>query len=271
MNTDCTSVARLAEPQVRAVLAAAGNAPAPPGQPPWLFGCTALAIELYENEDATHLAHDDRVVACGGALLNLRLAVQTMGIYADVRLAPDPVQPRLLAAVRPANERLATTWDRQLARVSTGTTDAVPVPTSPTSALRELRRAADVERAWLAQVSGAQLTELYTPDADAVEPMFVVIGSLQNDVRALLRAGQAIRRVMLTATVLGLRTTMLSGPVATPGARAELQTLIGGALSPHAVLAVTVADSTPATVDTRTCGADAGADTQAGGADSPAG
>jgi hypothetical protein len=77
------------------------------------------------------------------------------------------------------------------------------------------------------------------------EPLFVVIGSLPNDVRSLLRAGQAIRRVVLTAMTLGLRTTVLSGPLATPAARAELRTLIGGALSPHAVLAVTVADQAP--------------------------
>jgi hypothetical protein len=239
MNTDSTSVARLAEPQVRAVLAAAAAAPSPPGMPPWLFRCTDVAIEMCENEDATHISHTDRVLACGGALLNLRLAVQTMGIYADVRLAPDPVQPLLLAAVRPTNERLVNTWERELARVSNGRAVPAPVATTPTSALRELRRAADVEHAWLAQLSGTQLTA--SIPTDKVEPLFVVIGSLQNDVRALLRAGQAIRRVVLTATMLGLRTTVLSGPVATPAARAELRTLIGGALSPHAVLAVTVA------------------------------
>jgi hypothetical protein len=243
MNTDSTSVARLAEPQVRAALTAAGAAPAPAGDPPWLFRCTAVAIELYENEDATHMQHTDRVLACGGALLNLRLAVHTMGIYADVRLAPDPAAPTLLAVVRPTNERLATTWERQLARLSSGAAVTPPVATTPTSALRELRRAADVEHAWLAQLAGAQLTALREPIGDGtVEPLFVVIGSLQDDVRALLRAGQAIRRVVLTATMLGLRTIVLSGPMATPAARAELRALIGGALSPHAVLAVTVAD-----------------------------
>ena len=99
-------VARLAEPQVRAARTAAAAAPSPPGHAPWLFRCTDVAIEMCENEDVTHISHTDRVLACGGAPLNLRLAVQTMGIYADVRLAPGSGSA-VAAGPRPADERAA--------------------------------------------------------------------------------------------------------------------------------------------------------------------
>ena len=71
--------------------------------------------ELRIHGDSTDDGYPARVLACGGALLNMRLAVQAMGVYADVRLTPDSEQPSLLAVIRPEHERLATTWDRQLA------------------------------------------------------------------------------------------------------------------------------------------------------------
>jgi hypothetical protein len=233
MDTDITSVARLNVDEVRSVLEAADTAPSPPGTKPWRFGCTPTSIDLY-GDPADH----DGVLACGGALLNLRLAVQDMGVHADVRLVPDPAQPMLLAQVRPDNERPATTRERQLVRVILGPDRIVAEPGTivPPSAVQELRRAAEMEHAWLAPLEGPQRVAVadVADDTDLV----VVIGSLQDDIRALLWAGQAIRRVALTAAVLKLHTSVVLEPVATPKARAALRTLIGGALSPHAVLIV---------------------------------
>jgi hypothetical protein len=252
MDTDITSVARLNEDEVRSVLAAADSAPAalaadstpavlagadsaaaPPGARPWRFRCTPTAIELYGDS----MAHD-AILACGGALLNLRLAVHDLGVYADVRLAPDPARPTLLAVVRPDNERPATTRERQLVSVILDPARIVaePFPIVPPATVQELRRAAEIEHAWLAPLSGAQLDALH--DVVDEEDLVVVIGSLHDDVRALLRAGQAVRRVVLTAAVLGLETFVVAEPVATPAARSALRMAIGGALSPHAVLRV---------------------------------
>ncbi|HEX5116228.1 MAG TPA: hypothetical protein VFW65_13620 [Pseudonocardiaceae bacterium] len=232
MNTGITSVARLAEDQVRTALAAADQAP---GRPAWRFECTATTIELHEKGDSTDPGHAARVLACGGALLNLRLAVQAVGVYADVRLAPDPNRPTLLAALRPEHERLATTWDRRLAHMI-GHRIIIQAPGQPVGALRELRKAADVEQAWLARLSTTQLANVGVPMLDS--RLVLVIGSLQDDVRSLLHAGQAVQRVALTAATLGFVTTPLGEPLATPAARTRLRALIGGALSPHAVLAV---------------------------------
>lgn len=238
------SVGRLSEEQVELALRAADAAPSPNGVPPWRFECTGESIDLY---DAGGHGSAERILACGGALVNLRLAVQDMGVSADVRLMPDPANPGLLAVVRAENERLATTWERQLAQASLmrdvprtgppitpGITPAITPAITPDVALSELRRAAEIEQAWLAPLSG--------DDAKAVgvtgDALVVVVGSLHEDVRALLRAGQAIQRVVLTATALGLRTSRLREPVATESARAALRSLIGGALFPHAVLTI---------------------------------
>jgi hypothetical protein len=243
MNTGTPSVARLAQDQVRAVLAAADAAPGPSPRP-WQFHCTPVAIELYENEDIK-LSHPERVLACGGALLNLRLAINAVGVYADVRLAPDPVHPRLLASVRPENERPATVWERQLAHVISrpAMNAGDQVTALPVAIVQELRRAAEIEHAWLVRLSDVQLVALHRL-ADSIGPelarthLVVVVGSLHDDTRALLRAGQAIQRVYLTATTLGLCASFVEEPVATAAARTELRGLIGGALAPHAVLHV---------------------------------
>lgn len=239
MHTGSRSVARLTTDQVRTVLAAARSAPWPDSDQPWLFHCTATTIELHLTGDTAANTAPDEVLACGGALLTLRLAVQAMGVYADVRLVPDDRRPGLLAVVRPEHERVATTWDRQLAHASTGcaSTLAGQAASTPVAALPELRRAAELEQAWLAPLTRAQLATLRMPTTGP-SSLIAVIGSLQHDVRALLQAGQAVRRVALTAVTLGLRTTVRPEPVATRTARAALRTLIGGALEPRAVLDV---------------------------------
>lgn len=230
-----TSVGRLSDEQVRTVLHAADTAPSPTVDLPWRFQLTDSSIELHD----VGLNGARRILACGGALLNLRLAVQEFGVSADVRLTPDPAVPGLLATVRTENERLATTWERQLARTSQDTESAyftAPItPATPAATLSELRRAAEIEQAWLAPLSADDAAVIHAP----INGLVVVIGSLHDDVRALLRAGQAIRRVMLTAMTLGLRAAEVPGPVADDVARAELRALIGGALFPHAVLALT--------------------------------
>lgn len=226
------SVGRLSDEQVESALRAADAAPSPNGVSPWRFECTSESIYLYDGG-----GHEtaERIRACGGALVNLRLAVQDMGVSADVRLMPDPGNPGLLAVVRAENERLATTWERQLARASL--MREVPMTgaaVTPDTALSELRRAAEIEQAWLAPLSCEDMKVVGVTGGALV----VVVGSLHEDVRALLRAGQAIQRVVLTATALGLRISRLREPVATESARAELRSLIGGALFPHAVLAI---------------------------------
>jgi nitroreductase len=53
-------------------------------------------------------------IACGAALLNLRLAVAVAGLRPDIRLLPAPGQPLLLAEIRLAGRHHPTRWEREL-------------------------------------------------------------------------------------------------------------------------------------------------------------
>jgi nitroreductase len=71
---------------------------------------------------------------------------------------------------------------------------------------------------------------------DHSEPLVVVIGSFDDTRTDRLRAGQAMQRVLLTATAAGLDASFISQPVEVPSVRAELRRLLGGGLWPQIVL-----------------------------------
>ncbi|MGW4057003.1 Acg family FMN-binding oxidoreductase [Amycolatopsis sp. NPDC004747] len=71
---------------------------------------------------------------------------------------------------------------------------------------------------------------------DDSEPLVVVIGSFDDTAADRLQAGQAMQRVLLTATVAGLDASFISQPVEVPAVRAELRRLLGGGLWPQIVL-----------------------------------
>lgn len=68
------------------------------------------------------------------------------------------------------------------------------------------------------------------------DPLVAVIGSFNDLPLAQLQAGQAMQRVLLTATVEGLSASFLSQVVEVPETRRQLRTLIGGGLWPQTVL-----------------------------------
>jgi hypothetical protein len=122
------------------------------------------------------------------------------------------------------------------------------------SVQRQLRRGAEMERAWLATVTAEQVPQLReimrrsevppaTPgpgggtDLD-VEPerLVVVIGSLHDTALARLQAGQAMQRVLLTAAAAGISAALSSQPMEAPATRRELRQLIGGGLWPQIML-----------------------------------
>jgi hypothetical protein len=249
-------VARLDVTQVHDVLVAAAAAPSLLDSRPWRFECTATDIELHADRDRALPEHDpdgrELVLACGAALLNLRLAVRGFDLHPHVRLVPEPDRPSLLASVRPQSRRPATEREHQLvaaidrSRKSPGLFADTPVPTA---ARAELRRAVEIDQSWLAELAGPQLEGLrdLTRAADTVPgteisaedgPLTVVVGSLHDDTRSRLQAGQAVQRVRLTAITTGLAVAFVRTPIAVPAVRAELRELIGGALWPQSVLCV---------------------------------
>ncbi|KZB86314.1 hypothetical protein AVL48_28815 [Amycolatopsis regifaucium] len=67
-------------------------------------------------------------------------------------------------------------------------------------------------------------------------PLVVAIGSLTDERLDRLQAGQALQRVLLTATGAGLTASFISPPVMVRSARAELRRLLGCGVWPQVLL-----------------------------------
>ncbi|MBO0848130.1 MAG: nitroreductase family protein [Pseudonocardia sp.] len=78
-------------------------------------------------------------------------------------------------------------------------------------------------------------------------PLIAVVGSFHDLPLARLQAGQAMQRVLLTATLNGLSTSFLSQVVEVPQTRKQLRELIGGGLWPQTVLRIGYGSPVPRT------------------------
>ncbi|SDM42687.1 Acg family FMN-binding oxidoreductase [Allokutzneria albata] len=79
------------------------------------------------------------------------------------------------------------------------------------------------------------------------EPLVVVLCSFHEGDLAEMQAGQALQRLLLTATVLGLSASFLSQPIEVPRVRSELRHALGTTLTPQAVLRLGFGSPVPAT------------------------
>jgi hypothetical protein len=82
-------------------------------------------------------------------------------------------------------------------------------------------------------------------------PFVVVLGTVSDRHTDQVQAGQALQRVLLTATALGLTASFLSQPIEVTEQHRQLTTLLANRLHPQAILRlgfsppVTAATSTP--------------------------
>ena len=79
------------------------------------------------------------------------------------------------------------------------------------------------------------------------DPLIVTVGSFHDLPLAQLQAGQAMQRVLLTATAEGLSASFLSQVVEVPTVRRQLRGLVGGGLWPQVVLRLGYGSVTPIT------------------------
>jgi nitroreductase len=79
------------------------------------------------------------------------------------------------------------------------------------------------------------------------DPLVVVLCSFYSGPLAELQAGQAMQRVLLAATTVGLSASFLSQPVEVPGIRDELRRALGGSLVPQTMLRIGFGSPVPAT------------------------
>ncbi|WNV87483.1 Acg family FMN-binding oxidoreductase [Umezawaea sp. Da 62-37] len=79
------------------------------------------------------------------------------------------------------------------------------------------------------------------------DPLVVVLCSFYDGPLAELLAGQAMQRVLLTATTLGLSASFLSQPIEVPHVREDLRRVLGGSLAPQTLLRLGFGSPVPAT------------------------
>ncbi|WP_086825014.1 nitroreductase family protein [Allokutzneria sp. NRRL B-24872] len=79
------------------------------------------------------------------------------------------------------------------------------------------------------------------------QPLLAVLCSFHEGDLAQVQAGQALQRLLLTATTLGLAASFLSQPIEVPSVLAELRHALGITLTPQAVLRLGFGSAVPAT------------------------
>jgi nitroreductase len=140
-----------------AVLAPSGH-----NTQPWRFRIADDAVELYADRTRALPVVDpeDRelTIACGAALLHLRLALEHLGVRPEVVLVPDGEEADLLAIVRLGAHFPSPPEDDDLfAAIPRRRTNRQPYEERPLPAglLPVLSAAAAAEGAWLTSVEGA--------------------------------------------------------------------------------------------------------------------
>jgi nitroreductase len=293
---------------VAAVLETAGLAPSVHNTQPWAFRVASDVIELHA-EPARRLPvadpQDDELrIACGAALLNLRLALEARGVRPEVARLPDRDRPGLVAVIRHGGSVEPTPQVRDLlAAVPRRRTNRHPFSDVPVAVpeQQQLCRAAATEGAALHPVQDparrtalgelsrrghrAQMADpafraelaawTGTPAdrADGVpvaagtrpaaadrwvlrdftagagperpagkdvedEPLIAVLTANLSGPPGDVQAGEALQRVLLTATVEGLAVSYLSQLVEVPEVRAAVHRLLGTARPPQVVLRI---------------------------------
>jgi hypothetical protein len=77
------------------------------------------------------------------------------------------------------------------------------------------------------------------------EPLLAVLGTAGDWGADQVQAGQALQRVLLTATDLGLAASMFSQPIEVPGIREQLRIALGRQAPPQMLLRFGYATSAP--------------------------
>jgi nitroreductase len=214
---------------VRMLIGAAGAAPSIHNTQPWRFRVTGDLIEVHGDPGRMLWVADPRGralhLSCGAALFNLRLAIRMLAAKPLVWPLPDPQhEPTLLASVQLQPSRPATSAEREMFEMI-GQRHSSRAPFSshpiPDAVQIELEQQAGSESALLRLLNdrdAALVLEL----AAAVErpaghyeprPRLAVLSTARDEPGDWLRAGQALQRVLLTATRSGLATSLLYQPV----------------------------------------------------------
>jgi len=196
---------------------------------PWTLELSGHVVRLFEYAPPSALRHGagtERLLACGAALTNIRLAVRTAGWRTDVRFVYDRDRPDLVAVVS-ALEILPPTQAEAHRFAAIYGLVRTPVPRGPVSAagLRAI-----VGSSWC---PGVELRRI----DDEGRTSFVVLTT--DDARLdRVRAGAALQAACLTARAVGLIARPVIEPLWRPGVRAGLIERLTLAGYPQALLRI---------------------------------
>lgn len=160
------------------------------------------------------------------------LATQVCGYGAAIRQVPDPLLPRLAGPMRYAVDCHSAdpVYQAEIARWSGPGRefDGVPSRNAPAP-----RLAGEIPVRSFAAPALPDLAEY--PDG----AQWLVVGTAHDDRRAQLRAGEAISALLLTATALGLATSMQTEPLGMLDTRRQIRTgLLHDCAYPQAMVRV---------------------------------
>jgi hypothetical protein len=241
--------------------AAADLAPSPLEVRPWRLRNRGGAVELLADTTATADNGPEQprqtVIACGAALLNLRLAVAHLDVEPVVTLLPAADQPELLARVEagPSRERTPAEEQLYLALGERRTKRSrFSHPFVPQEVMARLTEAVSEERADLVAVASAnrlrtlnRITAALRPTAGAPDGLLpgwsaevagdvLLLVTPGDGVLDWLHAGQALQRLLLTATTAWLQTTFHTRVLEVPALREEVRRRLCPGQAPQVIL-----------------------------------
>jgi nitroreductase len=306
----------LSPEQVEDVVRSAGAAPSLYNAQPWRFRVLPHLIEVHSDPTRRLPAADpgdqELRLACGAALLNLRLALEHVGVRPVVTLLPRTVDSSALATVRRGGRMDPSRHEslyRAITRRRSNRRPFLPTPV-PSGDRHELIQSVQAEQCRLYVVGREELAALEgmvhrahriemadaafraewqhwtgrpsgqtegVPAAAAgpqpepqdqwvlrdfsggqakprvpgkdfeYDPLLVVVCSYSHGRLADFQAGQALERMLLTATSLGLAASLIAQVIEVEETREQLQSLLGGGLYPQALVRLGYGSPTPPT------------------------
>ncbi|MDQ1290168.1 MAG: hypothetical protein QG622_3734 [Actinomycetota bacterium] len=111
----------LTEAEIRTLGEAARLAPSIHNSQPWRLTRLADGIGVFEDLARSLPVIDpsgrDRLISCGAAVLNARVALRALGYTPEIALLPEPAEPSLIGTVRAVAERPASDDDDAMHRM----------------------------------------------------------------------------------------------------------------------------------------------------------
>lgn len=220
------------------------------GSQPWRFSYRGAdrTIELRADPEKALSCGDphgrDVHIGCGAALFNLRLAAAWLGREPVAALLPRPDDPLLLATLRLGGAHRPRIRERELyaaiTRRHAGREGFANRPV-PGTVLAELAGAARTEGAMLHVLQPGEAREPRI--AVAREPRIALLSTRFRARADWLRAGQALQRVLLLATVRGVSAQPVGRPPEFPDAW-QVPNPRAGTEQPHVILRLGYASCT---------------------------